>query len=159
MMSALLANRALKKLIRHLRHLYYYALSDNSALVDEAVHLQPILLTGAGTISLHRCTIGYFPSPGHWDGHCYLEAREATAEIVVADGVQMNNRATLIAERSSIRIDRDCLIGPFVQIYDSDFHAIEPGGRNSGVHICAPVHLERNVCQSRADRGAGCLFA
>jgi maltose O-acetyltransferase len=120
-------------------------MSDNTPRVDRATRLQPTLTTGAGSITLQRCTLGYFPSSGYWNGHCYLEAREATAEIVVADGVFLNNGATLVAERSSIRIDSDCLIGPWVQIYDSDFHALAPELRTSGRHPCAPVHLERNV--------------
>lgn len=144
-MSCSLPRRAIARLIRVLRVWYYRALSDNTPRIDQATRLQPTLLLGAGSIALHRCTLGYFPSAAYWNGHCYLEAREATAEIVVADGVFMNNGATVVAERSSIRIDSDCLIGPAVQIYDSDFHALAPESRNSGTHCCAPVHLERNV--------------
>ena len=144
-MSRSLPRRAFEKLIRTLRRWYYRFLSDNTPRIDRAARLQPTLLTGAGSITLHRCTLGYFPSAGYWSGYCHVEAREATAEIVVADGVFLNNGATLVAERSSIRIDGDCLIGPSVQIYDSDFHALAPGSRTSGTHRCAPVHLERNV--------------
>lgn len=144
-MTRSLHRRALAELIRSLRRLYYLALSDNTPRVDRATRLQPVLLTGAGSIMLHRCTLGYFPSAGYWSGYCHVEAREATAEIVVADGVSINNGATLVAERSSIRIDSDCLVGPSVQIYDSDFHGLAPQLRTSGTHPCAPVHLERNV--------------
>lgn len=144
-MTSSLLRRALRRLTRDLRRWYYVALSDNAPRVDRATRMQPTLLTGAGSITLQRCTLGYFPSAGYWNGHCYLEAREATAEIVIADGVFLNNGATLVAERSSIRIDSDCLIGPLVQIYDSDFHALAPESRTSGMHHCAAVHLERNV--------------
>lgn len=145
MMTTSLLRRALRWLVRHLRSQYYRMLSDNSPRLDQCSRLQPALLTGAGAIRLHRCTLGYFPSARYWDSHCYLEAREASAEIVIADGVFINNGATIVAERTSIRIDAGCLVGPSVQIYDSDFHALAPEERASGKQLCAPVHLERNV--------------
>lgn len=144
-MTTSLFRRALTRAIRHIRRQYYRTLSDNSPRLDLATHLQPALLTGAGTIRLHRCTLGYFPSARYWDSYCHLEAREESAEIFVADGVFINNGATLVAERTSIRIDSDCLIGPSVQIYDSDFHALAPEERTGGTHSCAPVCVERNV--------------
>jgi maltose O-acetyltransferase len=74
-----------------------------------------------------------------------MEAREPGATIFVDSDVWLNNGATLVAERSSIRIDRGCLIGPSVQIFDSDFHSLTPELRKSGGHECRPVHLEENV--------------
>jgi maltose O-acetyltransferase len=107
--------------------------------------LQPLFCTGRGRIVLKQCNIGVQPSPHLWDGYCHIEAREASASVHIDPDVWLNNRATLIAERSSIRIERGCLIGPGVQIFDSDFHGLEPATRRSGQQECAAVHLQENV--------------
>lgn len=41
----------------------------------------------------------------------------------------INNGFVAIAESTTISIGRRCLIGPEVQIFDSDFHALDPEAR------------------------------
>ena len=137
--------RLLRRLAQSLRIAFYSAISDNPARRDLVALQQPLLCTGQGRIVMGRCHIGGQPSPRLWDGYCHLEAREASASIHIGDGVWLNNAAIVIAERSSIHIASGCLIGPSVQIYDSDFHHLDPALRTSGNHACAPVRLDENV--------------
>lgn len=137
--------RVFGRVLQALRKLRYRALSDNRPTSRGVLLQQPLLCTGLGSITLDRCHIGVRPSPRLWDSYCHLEAREASASITIGEGVWLNNGAILIAERSAIRIGRGCLIGPGLQIYDSDFHHLDPALRMSGRHACAPVQLEENV--------------
>ncbi|MCX7119949.1 MAG: DapH/DapD/GlmU-related protein, partial [Legionellales bacterium] len=75
----------------------------------------------------------------------HLEARESTASIEIEEGVWINNNAVIIAERSSIRIGANTLIGTEFTIYDSDFHDLHPQQRSAGTHECASVNIGKNV--------------
>ena len=124
---------------------FYRHISSNHMQRNQVRLQRPLLCTGRSRIVLGHCHIGVQPSPRLWDSYCHLEAREASASIQIDDGVWLNNAAILIAERSSIHIASGCLIGPSVQIFDSDFHHLDPALRTSGRHACAPVRLEENV--------------
>ena len=137
--------RFLRKAVRTSRIAFYRGLSDNTPVSRDVKLVQPMLCTGKGSIRLTGCHIGTQPSPRLWDGYVHMEAREATAAIDIAPNVWLNNSAVLIAERTRISIASGCLIGPAVQIFDSDFHRLEPELRTSGSHLCAPVVLEENV--------------
>lgn len=137
--------RASRRTVQALRIAYYDLISDNQPQREHVRLRQPLFCTGHGRIVLRHCNIGYQPSPRVWDSYCHIEAREASASIHIEADVWLNNGATLVAERSSIRIERGCLIGTGVQIFDSDFHSIDPAGRRSGVHECASVLLQENV--------------
>jgi acetyltransferase-like isoleucine patch superfamily enzyme len=124
---------------------YFQLLSDNMPKQDGCTRVQPVLTTGNGIIELGKCTFGYFPSERFWNSYCHIEARTCDSKVVVGNGVFLNNDAVLVAERTSIIIGDDCLIGPSVKIYDSDFHNINPESRRAGNHRCAPIQIERNV--------------
>ncbi len=102
-------------------------------------------MTGKGEIRLGRCYLGFWPSSHFFDGYTHIEARESTARIVVEDGVQINNNATLVAERTTIRIGANTLIGTEFTVYDSDFHDTNPEQRMSNTHTALPVIIGRNV--------------
>ena len=137
--------KRLRSAVQAVRIGYYRAISDNAPRRQGITVNQPLFCTGRGQVQLTDCTIGVQPSPRLWDSYCHIEAREASATVTVAEGVWLNNAVTLIAERTSIRIDARCLLGHGVQIFDSDFHALDPALRTSGRHTSAPVHLEENV--------------
>lgn len=81
----------------------------------------------------------------HWVRSKALEAHDATARIEIEDGVWINNNAVIIAERGSIRIGANTLIGTDFTVYDSDFHDFHPERRMAGTHECAPVNIGKNV--------------
>ncbi len=104
-----------------------------------------MLISGLGKVQLGRCNLGVWPSPYYLNGYIHIEAREATASIEIKDGVWINNNAVIIAERSSIHIGANTLIGSEFTVYDSDFHDLHPDRRLVGSHICRQVIIGNNV--------------
>jgi acetyltransferase-like isoleucine patch superfamily enzyme len=137
--------KIIRCIVQQGRIAYYKVISDNLPSCNNIILTQPLFCTGSGRIELDRCTIGVLPSPKLWSGYIHIEARAPNASIKIGRDTWINNGAILIAERTYIRIDESCLIGPDLQIYDSDFHSIAPYERLSGNHICAPVHIHENV--------------
>ncbi len=106
---------------------------------------QPVLITGHGSVQLGRCQLGVWPSPYYLNTYIHIEARQVTAKVVIEDGVWINNNAAIIAERTSIHIGANTLIGSEFTVYDSDFHDTHPDRRLTGMHKCAPVNIGKNV--------------
>ena len=105
--------------------LYRLVFSDNSPKIyDVKIHL-PTQFLGNGCIELSGCQLGVWPSPYFLNGSGYLEARAKTAKIHIGHGTAINNNFVVIADKSSITIGENCLIGPNLFIVDSDFHGIE----------------------------------
>lgn len=138
--------RLLTRSIARLRVIKYSALSNNS-IDGELLRFQPILALGPGTIKAGaNVRIGYHPSPHFFSTYVHLEARAAEAYISIGDNTWINNGFVAIAEKSSITIGANCLIGTRVEIYDSDFHALTKSERESGEpHQCRPVVIEDDV--------------
>jgi maltose O-acetyltransferase len=139
---ALLATKALV----WIRVIKYSVLSNN-LVIGKPLRLQPILALGAGLIRFgQNVRIGYYPSPHFFSAYAHLEARAGESLIEIGDGTQINNGFVAIAEKSSIKIGDNCLIGTRCEIYDSDFHALAKSGRESGqAHQCRPVVIEDDV--------------
>lgn len=123
----------------------YKFFSDIHYCDSLARYNQPVLMTGRGRIKLERCNLGVWPSPYYLNGYIHIEARESTASIEIEEGVWINNNAVIIAERGSIHIGANTLIGTEFTVYDSDFHDLHPEYRMSGNHKCASVHIGTNV--------------
>lgn len=137
--------RFLIRCYQKVRILFYKALSDIACCTNLARINQPVLLSGMGRIQLAKCDLGFWPSPYYLSGYIHLEARNATASIRIEEGVKINNNAVIVAERSSISIGADTLIGTEFTVYDSDFHELYPDRRLSGNHKCMPVNIGKNV--------------
>jgi maltose O-acetyltransferase len=137
--------KLLGRLVQWARILWYRCLSTGRVVNHGARFVQPVLVSGRGEVVLGRCQLGVSPSPHLFSGYIHLEARDDTARIVIDDGACLNNNVCLIAERSSITVGADALIGVGVSVYDSDFHSLDPRRRTSGDHACAPVVIGRNV--------------
>ena len=124
-----------------------YSVLSNNLVIGDPLRLQPVLVLGAGLIKVgQNVRIGYCPSPHFFSTYAHLEARAGEALIEIGDGTQINNGFVAIAEKSSIAIGVNCLIGTLCEIYDSDFHALTKAGRESGqAHQCRPVVIEDDV--------------
>lgn len=138
--------RAIFRLYRKARIIFFQLLSNQSP-VGPLVKVQAVQVMGAGRITaLGPVSIGYFPSPHFFSTYGYLEARGKDARIEIGSNTKINNGFVAIAEKSSITIGNNCLIGTRVEIYDSDFHATDPYIRiNGGQHTCIPVKIGNNV--------------
>ena len=122
-------------------------LSSRSIKVEGTPRVkQPLELEGNGIITFgSNVQLGYFPSPFFYDGSIYLEVRSSSAKIEFGDNIFCNNNLKIICDKSFIKIGSCVLIGTNVEIYDSDFHEVNPFTRNSGNHKCMPVIINDNV--------------
>lgn len=128
-----------------LRILFYRSISTVFYINSSARFNQPVLITGEGSVTLGKCYLGVWPSPYFLNGYIHIEARSSSASIIIEDGVWINNNAVIIAEKSSIRIGANTLIGTDFTVYDSDFHNVNPAERMSGTHKCTEVNIGCNV--------------
>ena len=94
-------------------------------------HGWPIVsLAAGGRITLGArvalCSLPRFTALG-CNGPVILRAMRRSAVIAVGDDTGLSG--TVICAAQAVRIGRGCLIGANVMIFDTDFHAIEPGAR------------------------------
>jgi maltose O-acetyltransferase len=147
-MSAILRRiyyRLLREMVQKPRVAKYLFLSNNRPRASRARLQQPTLFSGQGEIVLGQCHLGIWPSPFFFSGYQHLEARNPGSRIEIGDGVYINNNAVIIADRTSISIGADTLIGPELCIFDSDFHDLHPERRSSGTPLAEPVTIGKNV--------------
>jgi maltose O-acetyltransferase len=108
--------------------------------------LQPVLFVGPGTVSLGEgVQFGWKDSPLFYTGYCHVEVSSPRAAIEVGDRTEFNNNLMLKSEGPGIRIGRDGLFGAHVEIFDSNFHDLDPARRKSGTQSMAPVEIGDNV--------------
>lgn len=112
-------------LLQAVRKIRYRLLSNMQIVSGRPKIRQPVLFCGRGKIIFEgKVSLGCFPSPLFFSGYSHWEARTPEAVIRVGEGTHFNNSCTLIAEGPGITIGQRCLIGPEVQIFDSDFHGL-----------------------------------
>lgn len=137
----------LRRLLRRARIALYAGLSGEPRVTGRPIRLQPVLLSGQGDIRFGRnVRFGVNNSPAFWTSYAYVESRASSASIEVGDDCHFNNGVCFVAEGSSISIGRNCLFGPEVMIFDSDFHPLSLEGRLTGAPPPQkPVVIEDNV--------------
>lgn len=134
------------ELLNKLRYIYVQQKSNCINVIGYPIDMQPVLLLGKGKITFQKnVQIGYNPSPFLYSTYAHIEARWDTAEITFGDKIFINNNFSIIAERSSIKIEDNVLIGCNVQIFDSDFHSVNRQRKNPGKHQCKSVVIKSNV--------------
>ena len=150
-MPLLVVKKFLKKLFVRAnlsaRILRYSLLSTNEHVLGRPNGFQPIQFMGAGKISFQKnVTIGVARSPGFWSTYCYLESRSSGASIEIGHDTSINNGFSAIAEKCSIKIGSNCLIGHNVVIFDSNFHCLDPDLRHHGGDVSVgDVEIMDNV--------------
>lgn len=136
-----------RRLTRMFRKIHFSILSSNGRIEGRPNQYQPVFYTGMGSIHFEEnINIGFLSSPGFWSGYCYLDSRSESSKISIGGGTWINNGFSAIAEKGSIKIGRDCLIGHNVFIIDSDFHDINPKSRKSSANVkTSDVVISENV--------------
>jgi maltose O-acetyltransferase len=144
MMSS--ARARLTELAQRPRILKYRALSNCRRVSGSARVLQPVLFLGEGAIVIGRDVELGWPTSAHfYTGYCHLEATTPESSIELGDGVQLNNNAFIKSEGPGILIGAQALIGSSVEIFDSDFHDLDPDRRRGGRPRTGRVELGENV--------------
>lgn len=144
-----ISSRLLGKILRlvQLPRILFYRILSNGTVFGHPSLLQPVQLVGEGEIHfIGRVTIGVFPSPYFLNGFGYIEARNPGARVTIGTGTWINNNFVAISEHKGITIGKNVIIGPFVEIYDSNFHGLEADRRHlSSPEEAAEVVIEDNV--------------
>jgi maltose O-acetyltransferase len=83
-------------------------------------------------------------APRFGSGEILLQPRNPDSIIAIGAETIFSNNVSVVA-MESIRIGSKCRIGDFVQIFDCDFHEVDPARRDSGVGRINPVALGNNV--------------
>ena len=125
--------------------LYKLLFSNNKPFLNNVNVVQGTQFVGKGTISINNSQLGVWPSPGIVCGAGYIEARMNGAEVVIEHSTFINNNFVFIADRTSIKIGKRCLIGPNFFITDSDFHGLNVKDRLNGNYECFPTVIEDDV--------------
>lgn len=104
-------------------------------------------LVGRGEICFDGIVnIGVFPSPYFFNGYAYIEARNLGSKIKIGSGTWINNNFVAISEHKSITIGENVFIGTYVEIFDTNFHGLEPDRRRiSCPEEASEVTIEDNV--------------
>ncbi len=105
----------------------------------------PILSLGNGVITLNGANLGVWRSPYYFGSYIYLDARSKDSKIYIGKNVWINNNAFICADKTSITIKDNCLVGTNFSCIDSDFHGLGANERLSSDYKCKPVVIERNV--------------
>jgi maltose O-acetyltransferase len=133
-------------LIRKLRIIVFFFLSDSIKKKGRLKAIQPILYKGSGTISIGKNVIvGVIDSPYFLSTYCHLEVRGESSHIKIEDNVICNNNFSIICDRTSVLIKERTLIGCNCIIMDSDFHNVDPNMRLASNYLARPVIIGRNV--------------
>ncbi len=133
-------------IIRRLKAIAYkHLFSNNSPKLTNSKIIQPTQFIGKGVIEVSESSLGAWPSPGLLDRVGYIEARDANARVIISSSTAINNSFVIIADKTSVRIGRDCLIGTNFYVSDSDFHGISISERRGGKQECQDVIIEDNV--------------
>ncbi len=139
------AARNFARLLKVARIWKYKRLSENACEGNPEL-VQPALFCGFGRISFgQRVFIGNSASPGFYSGYSLIDARLPSAEVLIGDGVWINNNFTVLCNSSRISIGCDVLIGYNVEVIDSDFHDLRPDKRKQPYDSGAAVHISDNV--------------
>ena len=122
-----------------------YSLLSTNKIIGKFRAYSPILSLGDGSIKIDGANLGVWRSPYYFSSYIYLDARSNDSQIYIGKNVWINNNAFICADKTSIIIKDDCLIGTNFSCIDSDFHGLSANKRLSSDYKCKPVILEKNV--------------
>jgi acetyltransferase-like isoleucine patch superfamily enzyme len=137
---------ALEGVMQRPRIWKYRLLSTCRRVQGEPVELQPVLFVGPGEVTLGEgVQFGWKASPLFYAGYCHVEVSSPRARIEIGDRTEFNNNLMIKSEGPGVRIGRDGLFGANVEIFDSNFHDLDPSRRKAGTQRMAPVEIGDNV--------------
>lgn len=140
------ARPAVEALAQQPRIWKYKVLSTCPRVGGSPIILQPVLFAGPGEIVLGQgVQFGWKASPLFYAGYCHVEASTPAARIEVGDRTEFNNNLMIKSEGAGIRVGRDGLFGAGIEIFDSNFHDLDPARRHAGTQRMSPVDIGDNV--------------
>jgi maltose O-acetyltransferase len=141
-----LGRPALAALSQRPRIWKYRMLSTCARVAGEPVRLQPVVFHGPGAILLgHDVQFGWPNSPLFYTGYCHVEAAHDDAVIELGAHSEFNNNLFMKSEGAGIRVGRHGLFGAHIEVFDSNFHDLDPRRRHGGTARMAPIDVGENV--------------
>jgi len=139
-----------RRLVHHLfqwpRVVKYRLLSNCKRVQGGGRRWQPVQICGEGVVTFGRGVhLGAVQSPHCYSGYIYLEARSAASRITVGDQVYLNNNTCIVSDGPGIHIGARTLIGSGCDIFDSDFHDLDPEKRFGGTPATGGVEIGPNA--------------
>lgn len=169
------APNVLEALVRGLLIHYFFHVSNKQIVevITEASGsanvvnlLTPTVFKGRGRIRLGATTVFGVPQSPNSYSCSYIEARTESSLIEVGEKTVLNNRTCLVSEGAGIRIGRRCLIGPELQVLDTNGHELDISRRYMAdqcpqlVEIGDDVFIGSRVTILKGSRiGNGCVIA
>lgn len=133
-------------LVQAPRIVKYRALSSLRPEGGEPILLQPVLFLGPGKVRLGEgVQFGWRASPLFYAGYCHVEVSNSAGTVEIGDRTEFNNNLFIKSEGAGIKIGADGLFGANVEIFDSNFHDLDPSRRRGGTPKMAPVEIGDNV--------------
>jgi acetyltransferase-like isoleucine patch superfamily enzyme len=106
---------------------------------------QTLIISGQGKVVIgNKCVFGTKLGGFYRRGYVELQARKSVARIVLGNNIACNNNLFICSE-NYIEIGDDCLIGQYVNIFDSEAHGIHPDKRRGGYGEIGSVKISNNV--------------
>jgi maltose O-acetyltransferase len=145
-LTARILRAGLHRMVQPTRILKYRVLSNCRWAGGPPRILQPVLFIGPGTVLLGEdVQFGWRASPHFYSGYSHVEVSEQRSLIDIGPRTEFNNNLTIKSQGAGIQIGRDGLFGASVEIFDSDFHDLDPGRRREPTQRTAPVVIGDNV--------------
>lgn len=134
-----------KKLCSYFRIIFYKIIS-NCKIIGKPITISPCLTYGKGCVKFgNKVVLGFSEDFDFWTSYIFFNPREKNSVIEIGDDTHICNHFSAISEGPGIKIGNNVLIGANVNIYDSDFHEINPLRRLNGEPKKEQVIIEDNV--------------
>lgn len=128
------------------RILKYRLLSTNKNIIGTPVLNTPCIMNGLGKIEFkNNVLLGVKSSPYYYNSYVYLEARNPSAKITIEENVFINNNACIVADKETIVLKKNTVVGVNCHIVDSDFHSLNPKERHNNSQKTSAVFIDENV--------------
>ncbi len=146
-----IASKVLRKVCAAFRRSFYRLISD-AKVIGRPLCAAPVLSQGAGTVSFGKNVhVGLDYDTDFWTSYVFLNPRNPESKIEIGEGSWVGNHFVAISEGPGIFIGKNVLIGTHVEVYDSDFHAVnvrarlQSDAKRAAVKIGNDVWIGNNV--------------
>lgn len=120
----------------------------NKDLINLGINVifnQRCIFDGDGVVEIgNNVMLGCQLAPHFYDSYILIQARDKNSKISIGNDTILNNDIAIIAQ-CRIIIGEKCLIGDRTNIYDSDFHEIDPSTRRISSGKTVPINIGNNV--------------
>lgn len=117
--------KMLRKFLPAVRRIFYRTIS-NANVKGCPLCAAPFLAEGEGSVVFGKDVhVGISNDTDFWNSYIFLNPRCKNCRIEIGDSSWIGNHFVAISEGPGIFIGKNVLVGTRVEIYDTDFHAVD----------------------------------